>query len=130
MILSAALKTNGSKDSTVQNVTNGYKYLLYNVRNVCGFVLFTGFSTDQTGFLSLWQTQQSFLLNATGEWTRQHNGYHLGIMRTSSMKWSCGAWQLRTMGEIWAPERALGPCSRKRPERTILYNWETIIWFL
>ena len=86
------------------------------------FRLFTGFRIGQPGFLSLWHTQQSFLLNAMGEWTRLHNGYHLGIMRTSSMKWSCRAWQVRTMGEIWAPERALGRCSSKSTEG------ETIVW--
>lgn len=97
---------------------------------VCLFVLFTGFSIGQPGFLSLWHTQQSFLLNTMGESMRQHNGYHLGIMRTSSMKWSCRAWQVRTMGDIWAPERALGPCSSKSTERTILHEGKQHCGFL
>ena len=28
------------------------------------------------------------------------NGFHLGIMTTSSMKWSCAAWQAKTMAEV------------------------------
>ncbi|TNN82486.1 hypothetical protein EYF80_007321 [Liparis tanakae] len=79
-----------------------------------------------SGFLSLWHTQQSFLLPTMGEWTGQHNSYHLGVMRTSAMKWSCRAWQVRTMGDIWAPERALGPCSSKGPQCTILYQGKTL----
>lgn len=64
---------------------------------VCVFVPLPGFSGGQPDFLSLWHTQQSFLLNAPGEWTRQHNGNHLGIM-------SCGAWQVGPLVGIWAPE--------------------------
>lgn len=102
----------------LQNVTEQYKKRLFalacekcvNIKVslcVCMFVLFTGFSVGQPGFLSLWHTQQSFLLYTLGEWTRQHNGYHLGIMRTSSMKWSCRAWQVRTMGDISGHQREL-----------------------
>lgn len=87
------------------------------------FVPLPGFSGGQPDFLSLWHTQQSFLLDATGEWTRQHNGYHLGIMSSGSMKWSCRAWQVGTMGDIWAPERALGLCrSHEGTEGTDLYK--------
>lgn len=67
--------------------------------------VFLCFSLGQPVFLSLWHTQQSFLLNTMGELTRQHNGYHLGIMWTGSLKWSYRAWQVKTMGKSWAPEK-------------------------
>lgn len=85
-----------------------------------------GFSAGQPGFLYLWHIQQSFLLSTTGEWTRQHNSYHLGIMRTSSMKWSCRAWQLRTMGGRSGHQRE--PCSRST-EGAFLYQGWTIRCF-
>lgn len=73
------------------------------------FALPWGFGPDRPGFLSLWRTQQSFLLQTTeGRGASGNNDYHLGIVRTPPWTHSWGGWQVQ---EQWS--RDLG--TRKDP---------------